>query len=301
MMASKPDNLFTGELKFNEPMSRHTTWRVGGVAEHYFVPADINDLSRYLQSLGKDENIFWLGLGSNLLVRDGGIKGSVIATANALGGIEMLDNNIIEVGAGVPCAILARFCARNNLINGEFFAGIPGVVGGALRMNAGAFGGETWAHVEEVETINRDGLVKWRGREDYEVSYRSVNGPANEWFTKARFKFETGDGELAAQAIKQLLSKRSATQPTGTANCGSVFKNPEAGFAAKLIEQSGLKNHRIGGAVVSDKHTNFIINDGTATAADIETLIDYVQDQVFKKTGITLLPEVHIVGERKDD
>ncbi|MDH5516688.1 MAG: UDP-N-acetylmuramate dehydrogenase [Gammaproteobacteria bacterium] len=284
----------------NEPMSKHTTWRVGGVADHYFIPADVNDLSLYLKSLNQSENVFWLGLGSNLLVRDGGIRGSVIATANALTGIELLEGNMLDVGAGVPCAILARFCARNDLINGEFFAGIPGVVGGALRMNAGAFGGETWNHVVEVETINRKGDLNWRSRNDYEVLYRSVKGHDEEWFVKARFKFESGDGVKAADDIKQLLLKRSLTQPTGTANCGSVFKNPEAGYAAKLIEEAGLRNHRIGGAVVSDKHTNFIINDGSATAADIEELINYVQVQVYKKSGIKLLPEVHIVGERED-
>jgi len=297
-MALKDNNVFAGELKINEPMSKHTTWRAGGAAEHYFIPADLNDLSAYLQSLTEDESVFWLGLGSNLLVRDGGIKGSVIATANALNDIELLENNIVEVGSGLPCAILARFCARNNLVKGEFFAGIPGVVGGALRMNAGAFGGETWPLVTEVQTINKAGELRWRSADDYTTSYRTVTGPVDEWFTKARFKFEAGDGEKAAQDIKKLLSKRAATQPTGTANCGSVFRNPESGYAAQLIEQCGLKNFRIGGAVVSEKHANFIINDGTASAADIEELINYVQQHVLKETGVELKPEVHIVGEK---
>jgi len=297
-MALKNNNVITGELKINEPMSKHTTWRAGGAAEHYFIPADLNDLVIYLQSLPEEESVFWLGLGSNLLVRDGGIKGSVIATANALNGIEIIDNNIVEAGSGVPCAILARFCARNNLVNGEFFAGIPGVVGGALRMNAGAFGGETWPLVTEVQTINKSGELRWRSADEYATSYRTVIAPADEWFTKARFKFDAGEGEKAAQDIKELLSKRSATQPTGTANCGSVFRNPESGYAAQLIEQCGLKNFRIGGAVVSEKHANFIINDGTASASDIEELINHVQQHVLKETGIKLKPEVHIVGEK---
>ena len=300
-MALADNNLYAGELKLDEPMSKHTTWRVGGAAEHYYIPVDVEDLSCYLQSLKKDESIFWLGLGSNLLVRDGGIKGSVIATANALSGIECIDSNIVEVGAGVPCAILARFCARNNLVNGEFFAGIPGVVGGALRMNAGAFGGETWPLVMAVETINRNGVVQWRSADEYITSYRTVNGPEGEWFTKVRFKFEAGDGKQAALDIKELLAKRAATQPTGTANCGSVFRNPEGRFSAQLIEEAGLKNYKIGGAIVSEKHANFIINEGDATAQNIEDLIYHVQDQVFKKSGIKLVTEVHMVGEKIDD
>ncbi|MDH5423650.1 MAG: UDP-N-acetylmuramate dehydrogenase [Gammaproteobacteria bacterium] len=297
-MTAEQDDLYAGELKLNEPMSRHTTWRVGGIADHYFIPQDIGDLRCYLQTLAPDESLFWLGLGSNLLVRDKGIRGSVIATANALSGIDCLDGNIVEVGAGVPCAILARFCARNNLIGGEFFAGIPGVVGGALQMNAGAFGGETWPLVVEVETINRSGITQWRSENEYITSYRKVAGPEGEWFTKARFRFSSGDGEKAAAEIKALLAKRAASQPTGTANCGSVFRNPESGFAAQLIEQTGLKNFRLGGAYVSDKHANFIINDGTATAADIEGLIYYVKEQVLKNTGIELMPEVQIVGDK---
>ncbi len=296
-MAAQSTMQTSGSLLVNEPMSKHTTWRVGGPAEHYFIPADENDLSQYLSALDTEENIFWLGLGSNLLVRDGGIKGTVIATANALSGIELIGEDVVEVGAGVPCAILARFCARNHLVGGEFFAGIPGVVGGALRMNAGAFGGETWPLVNKVKTIQRDGKMQWRDKSDYTTGYRHVEGPENEWFIKAQFKFKTGDGTKAAADIKQLLAKRAATQPTGTANCGSVFRNPENGFAAQLIEEAGLKGYRIGGACVSEKHANFIINDEKAKAADIENLIHYVQQLVFEKKGVQLKTEVHVVGE----
>lgn len=296
-MAVLPAGRFSGSLLLNEPMSKHTTWRVGGPAEHYFVPADEQDLSLYLSTMDKHEAVFWLGLGSNLLVRDGGIKGSVIATANALTGIELISETTVEAGAGVPCAILARFCARNHLTGGEFFAGIPGVIGGALRMNAGAFGSETWPLVEGVKTISRDGTMQWRGADEYQTAYRHVEGPEGEWFIRARFNFEPGDGTAAAENIKKLLAKRAATQPTGTANCGSVFRNPENNFAAQLIEESGLKGYRIGGACVSEKHANFIINDQHAKAADIENLIGYVQQQVFEKTGIKLQTEVHVVGE----
>lgn len=296
-MAAQSTMQTSGSLLINEPMSKHTTWRVGGPAEHYFIPSDENDLSQYLSTLDSKENIFWLGLGSNLLVRDGGIKGTVIATANALSGIELIGEDVVEVGAGVPCAILARFCARNHLVGGEFFAGIPGVVGGALQMNAGAFGGETWPLVNKVKTIKRDGKMQWREKSDYMTGYRHIDGPENEWFIKAQFRFKAGDGTKAADDIKQLLAKRAATQPTGTANCGSVFRNPENGFAAQLIEEAGLKGYRIGGACVSEKHANFIINDEKAKAADIENLIHYVQQQVLEKKGVQLKTEVHVVGD----
>ena len=296
-MAAQHITSVRGVLLVNEPMSRHTTWRVGGPVDHYFVPADIDDLVCYLQGLDQDEPIFWLGLGSNLLVRDGGIRGSVISTANALNGIELIDDQVVEVAAGVPCAKFARFCARNNLINGEFFAGIPGVMGGALAMNAGAFGGETWPLVIEVETINRQGERIWRRQNEYTVGYRTVKGPVSEWFIKARLKLKKGDGEQAALHIKSLLAKRAETQPTGTANCGSVFRNPDNHYAAKLIEDAGLKGYRINGAMVSVKHANFIINTGNATAADIEQLIHFIQQKVEQEFGIQLQTEVKIVGD----
>lgn len=286
-----------GEVRYNEPMANHTSWRAGGQADCYCVPADIDDLSLLLKSLPADENLLWLGLGSNTMVRDGGFRGTVIATQGVMSQLERRENNCVYVGAGVPGAKLARFCEREGLSGAEFFAGIPGLVGGALAMNAGAFGGETWRHVVMVETINRQGEIHQRRPEDYKVAYRSVSGPKDEWFIAALLKFDSGTN--ASINIKQLLAKRAATQPTGTANSGSVFRNPENDYAARLIEQCGLKGKRIGGAVVSEKHANFIINDQQATAADIEDLIEFVQKQVLVQTGISLQTEVHIVGERQ--
>jgi len=285
-----------GEMRYDEPMSRHVSWRAGGIAKCYFTPADIEDLSNLLATLPEDEDILWVGLGSNTLVRDAGFDGTVIALQGVLSELERLDNNRVYVGAGVTGSKLARFCAKEHLVGAEFFAGIPGLVGGALAMNAGAFGGETWSHVVSVETIDRDGNVHKRDADEYQVGYRSVSGTADEWFTAAIFQFEQGDGSAASEAIKQLLARRAETQPTGAASCGSVFTNPDNDHAARLIESCGLKGYRIGGAVVSEKHANFIINDNNASADDIESLIKYVQNAVLNQQGVELQAEVRIVG-----
>jgi UDP-N-acetylmuramate dehydrogenase len=277
-------------------MARHTSWRTGGKADRYCVPVDLDDLAVLLQSLPGDEDLLWIGLGSNILVRDGGFRGTVIATQHAMPQLVRVDDCVV-VGAGVTSARLAKFCARENLTGAEFFAGIPGLVGGALAMNAGAFGGETWRYVIAVETINRQGMIRQRQASEYQVGYRTVICPQDEWFITATMKFEKGKHEQTTKKIKQLLARRAQTQPTGSANCGSVFRNPEADHAARLIEQSGLKGERIGGAVVSEKHANFIINDNNASARDIEGLIKYVQQIIAEKFNVKLQMEVRIVGE----
>ncbi|UCB54308.1 MAG: UDP-N-acetylmuramate dehydrogenase [Thiotrichales bacterium] len=287
-----------GEMRHDEPMSRHVSWRAGGNAKNYYIPADLDDLSRLLASLPDNEDILWVGLGSNTLVREAGYDGTVIALQGVLNELQRLDDNCVYAGAGVTGAKLARFCAKEHLLGAEFFAGIPGLVGGALAMNAGAFGGETWRHVISVETIDRNGDRHKRNADEYQVGYRSVIGPADEWFTAATFRFETGDGSAASADIKQLLARRAESQPMGAASCGSVFTNPEHDHAARLIEASGLKGYRIGGAVVSEKHANFIINDNNASADDIESLITHIQRTVLEQQGVELHTEVRIVGEK---
>jgi len=288
-----------GRVLFNEPLAKHTTWRVGGPADVFFIPADKQDLSWFMRSVEGVMPVMWLGLGSNLLIRDGGVRAAVIATHGALNDLQRLSETEVWCDAGVPCAKLAKQCAKWNLGPAEFFAGIPGTLGGALAMNAGAFGGETWRHVVEVETINRRGEVRRRTASDYQIDYRHVAGPHHEWFLGAQLSFATrGDSLESGEAeIRALLKRRKETQPIGEPSCGSVFTNPPGHHAAKLIESAGLKGHRIGGAVVSTKHANFIINEGTATAADIEVLIDYVRATVLEKFNIELKPEVRIVGE----
>ena len=290
-----------GTLKFDEPMSKHTSWRVGGTADHYYEPTDIEDLANYLRQLPEEESVMMVGLGSNLLVRDRGIRGSVICPTGMLNGFEILDEKTLRVEAGVPCAIVAKRCAKQGYVGLEFLAGIPGTVGGALAMNAGAFGGETWPKVEKVETLDRQGEFHLRDRDQYLVGYRSVIGPMdgleNEWFVAAHFNLEKGDGEKSLEQIKKLLAKRANTQPMGLPSCGSVFRNPEGDHSARLIEASGLKGLQIGQAQVSEKHANFIINLGDATATDIEQLIMAVAGKVKQDHGISLESEVRIVGD----
>jgi UDP-N-acetylmuramate dehydrogenase len=254
------------------------------------------DLAAFLRQLPPDVPLLWIGLGSNLLVRDGGIRGAVISTHGALGAFARLSATRIQAEAGVPCARIARQCVKWGLGPAEFFAGIPGTLGGALAMNAGAWGEATWNHVVEVDVLDRHGARHTRPAADYEIGYRRVKGPDNEWFIGARLEFERAPGGNP-DAIRALLDKRRETQPIGEWSCGSVFINPPDDHAARLIESAGLKGFRIGDASVSEKHANFIINHGHALAADIEALIVHVQGTVAKVHGLELHTEVRIVGE----
>ena len=285
-----------GELRSNEPMSRHTSWRVGGPAELFFVPANIDDLQSFLRELDDETPVFWFGIGSNLLVREGGLLGVVISATKILRDLDQVDHYVVRAGAGVPCTQLARQCIRWGLGPSEFFAGIPGTVGGALAMNAGAHGGETWERVESVRTIDRTGEIHERAPGEYTVGYRSVAGPPNEWFLEATLRFDPR-ATASMETMNSLLERRKKTQPLGLPSCGSVFRNPPDDHAARLIETADLKGFSIGGAEVSDKHANFIINRGDATATDIEELIEHVRHSVTEKHGVELVHEVRIVGE----
>ncbi len=285
-----------GRLRYQEPLARHTSWRVGGPADRFYVPADIDDLAVFLSGLAADEPLTWLGLGSNLLVRDGGIRGTVISLHGVLNDLKRSNGSGVIAGAGVACAKVARFAARNELSGAEFLVGIPGTMGGALAMNAGAFGGETWALVRQVEVINRSGEITKRSRKDFAIAYRAVALSRQEWFIGAELQLARDDSGAGQQRLRALLARRSASQPTGVFSCGSVFRNPEGDYAGRLIEASGLKGKAIGQARVSDKHANFIINEHGARAADIEALIRHIQQVVETQQGITLEPEVRIVG-----
>lgn len=288
---------FAARVRLNEPLSRHTSWHAGGPADVFFTPRDRGDLAAFLRSLAPDTPLCWLGLGSNVLVRDGGVRGVVIGTHGTLDTLERGPGTEVYAEAGVACARLARQCIRWQLGPAAFFAGIPGTVGGALAMNAGAWGGETWTHVLAVETIDRRGREHVRARAEYQVGYRRVVPPtADEWFVAARFAFQARvqeEGEL-----RELLERRRAAQPIGAWSCGSVFANPPGEHAARLIESAGLKGARVGDAAVSEKHANFIINHGRASGADLESLILHVQATVERVHGVRLEPEVRIIGAR---
>ena len=288
-----------GTLRHDVDMRRHTSWRAGGRAEHVYQPADLADLAAFLRTLPAGEPLVAIGLGSNLLVRDSGLRGTVLLLHGALGELRMEPGMLVYTQAGVPGAKLARFAALHNLSGAEFFAGIPGTVGGMLAMNAGCYGSEIWNVVARVQVVSRNGELRERVRTDYDIAYRHValREAGEEWFVGAWLKFAAGDGMIAREEIKALLAKRIASQPLNLPNAGSVFRNPPSDYAARLIEQCGLKGRQIGGARVSDKHANFIVNTGGATAKDIENLIHEVQAVVQQQTCICLHPEVRIIGD----
>jgi UDP-N-acetylmuramate dehydrogenase len=288
-----------GELRVKEPMSRHVSWRAGGPADRYYRPANAADLAEFLRRLPPDEPLLWLGLGSNLLVRDGGFRGTVIALHGVLDHIQSLGNGRLRVEAGVHCARLAKHCAQQGLGAAAFFAGIPGTVGGALAMNAGAWGSETWQRVMQVEVMSRRGELQTLSTEAFQISYRTVKSPLPDLcFVAAEMQFPLDAEARGREEIRDLLAQRREKQPVGQPSCGSVFRNPPGDHAARLIEAAGLKGRRIGDAVVSVKHANFILNCGEARADDIEDLMHQVRAEVRRVHGVELEPEVRIVGER---
>jgi UDP-N-acetylmuramate dehydrogenase len=295
-----------GELRRREPMARHVSWRAGGAVEQAYLPADLDDLAAFLRTLPEAEPVYFVGLGSNLLVRDGGLRGTVVLTHRSLRAVRVerrgVDGGMLYAEAGAASPKVARHSATHDLAGAEFLAGVPGTLGGALAMNAGCFGAETWDVIAEVTTIDRRGELRTRTREHYDVGYRHVqlkaeNRPAEEWFVAARLRLAPGDRKELMHKIKQLLTKRLASQPLDEHNAGSVFRNPQGDYAARLIEACGLKGRAVGSAQISAKHANFVVNSGGARAADIEALIELAEKSVKQKFGIALEREVRIVGD----
>lgn len=281
----------------NEPLARYTSWRVGGAADRLFIPTNLDKLVEFLQGISAHEPLHFIGLGSNLLVRDGGVRGTVVVMHQALKDLRV-DGQFIYAEAGVTSAKMAKFCAANNRTGAEFMAGIPGTVGGALAMNAGCYGGVTWDIVYQVLTINRYGKTYVRNASEFVTGYRTVAMPMpEEWFLGAWFTLEVGSQQESARKIKDLLATRLASQPLNYPSGGSTFRNPEGDFAARLIEASGLKGYQIGGAQISPKHANFIINVGNCSALDIELLIRHIKEVVLEKQGVALQQEVKVIGE----
>ncbi|TSA15717.1 MAG: UDP-N-acetylmuramate dehydrogenase [Betaproteobacteria bacterium] len=299
-----PHPTLRGRLLANEPMRKHTSWRTGGSADRAYIPADLDDAAQFLRTLAPGEPLYFVGLGSNLLVRDGGIRGTVMLmhTSRAL---MHMDGEFVYAEAGAASPKVARFAATRGHAGAEFLAGIPGTVGGALAMNAGCYGSQTWDRVERVLMLRRDGELRQRGPEEFDVAYRHVvlrhvALGTDEWFAAAWFRFERGERAVALGRIKELLQRRIDAQPLALPNAGSVFRNPPGDYAARLIEACGLKGYAVGGACVSEKHANFIVNaGGRGSAADIEYLIAHVRETVLARHGVELITEVRIVGEKK--
>ncbi len=285
-----------GVLLHDEPMAKHTSWRVGGKAEMFYIPIDKASLVQLMCQLPRNVPVFWMGLGSNILVRDAGLPGVVVCTFKGMHEIERVGSESVYAQAGVASAKLAKYCARHGLEGAEFLAGIPGSFGGAVAMNAGAFGGDTWSMIERIECLDRDGNINWFDKSEISYQYRHVELPENNWIVGAQIKLKAIKGLDLGRRIRELLKTRGNSQPVQSANAGSVFKNPENDFAARLLEEAGMKGVVEGGAEYSNKHANFIINTGSATARDIETLIKLGQKSVKQRFGIELDPEVRIVG-----
>ena len=291
-----------GKLVRDADLAPFTWFRVGGKADVLFLPADHSDLADFLRGLPAEVPVTVLGVGSNVIVRDGGVEGVVIRLmGKAFAYIGLDEDGNIVADAGVLDSMVAKFAAKSGIAGLEFYAGIPGTIGGALTMNAGCYGGETWNHVVRVEVLTRDGRFEVRVPSDYAFGYRSVRradgSPPDGIFTAVWMSFPPGDATKARARIKELLSKRIASQPLSLPNAGSVFRNPEGDHAARLIEAAGLKGHTIGGARVSEMHANFIVNPGArARASDIEALIAHVRATVEARFGVELEPEVRIVG-----
>lgn len=295
--------LLPGEV-FNEFLAPWTSWHIGGVAERFYSPPTLELLADYLRLLPPDLAVTWLGLGSNVLIRDGGIQGAVIGTRQ-MQRLYQREDGAVVAEAGVTCAKFARFCSRLGFPDAAFFAGIPGTIGGALAMNAGAFGGETWEWVEAISVINRQGRSRLLTPKDYDIGYRTVKpkeiASLGEMFVEGVFRFKKKENSDGLADIKALLRKRSDTQPIGTLNCGSVYRNPPGEFAARLIEECQLKGYRVGDAMVSTKHANFIINCQKAKAEDVETLMATIESTVNEKFGIRLQAEVKILGSKDNN
>jgi UDP-N-acetylmuramate dehydrogenase len=289
------------EIRGNEPMGKHVTWRAGGTVAQACFPKDLADLAAFMATLRHDEPLLLVGLGSNLLIRDGGFDGTAIFTHGALDALRLEADGTIYAEAGVASPKIARFAANHDFSGAEFLAGIPGTLGGALAMNAGCHGGEIWSYVERVRMLTRHGEFVDRTPADFAIGYRhaGLKASSDEIFAAAWLRFPPGEAATARARIRELLEARIATQPLQLPNAGSVFRNPPGDHAARLIEATGLKGTEIGGARVSEKHANFIVNPGGgASASAIESLIGRVQAEVRERFGVELVREVRILGAR---
>ena len=279
----------------NISLAPFTTWHIGGPAQYFFKPTSIEQLQIVIRALPLDMPKLFLGLGSNVLIRDGGVKGLVIYTRGLVE--HRMESDGLYAEVGIASAKIAKLFAKAQWLGGSFLAGIPGSLGGALVMNAGAFGGETWSLVQKVLVLEDDGSLSIRDATDFQAGYRSIVGPKGLGFVGAWLKGIVGESKQAEREMADCLLRRKQTQPIGTLNAGSVFKNPPGDYAARLIEASGLKGSWQGDAQISEKHANFIVNHGRAKSEDVECLVRRVQETVQARFGVQLETEFKILGE----
>ena len=285
-----------GRLEPEFPLADLTWFRTGGPAEVLFTPADEDDLAAFLAATPADVPVTVLGVGSNTLVRDGGVPGVVIRLGRGFGGLELLENSQIEAGTAVPDVKAARFAADNGIDGLTFLRGIPGTIGGALRMNGGAYGGETKDVLISARAVDRQGRKIVLNNADMGYSYRHCGAAADLIFTSAVLQGRPGDKAAILAAMDEITAKRELTQPVKSRTGGSTFKNPEGHKSWQLIDAAGLRGLRVGGAHMSELHCNFLINDGNATAHDIETLGETVRERVKAHSGVELEWEIKRIG-----
>lgn len=295
-------SLIRGKISFNVPMARHTSLRVGGSADVLAFPQDEEDLSVIIQFTRERAIPYYvLGRGTNVIVRDGGLRGIVISLCRGFREMSIIGREneevLVSAGAGGDLKSLVRFTRQKNLTGLEAFTGIPGTVGGALAMNAGAFGSEMEDVVRSVAIMEETGALTVKQREELRFEYRNLILPKGSFILRSVLGVREAGGEEIAAKLKNVRRLRSRSQPWNVPTAGSIFKNPEGGSAGQLIDELGLKGYRIGDARISEKHGNFIVNEGGATAADVLALMAFIRDEVYEKRGIRLIPEVHIMGE----
>ncbi len=291
-----------GEILYSAPMSRYTSFGVGGAVDFLVFPADVEDLQKTLRWCRRQKLAYFiLGNGTNLLVRDGGIRGMAISLSRGFGGITELErgekDSLIHAGAGESLGRLVEFSREKSLAGMEWAAGIPGTVGGALFMNAGAFRGEMKDSLQSLQLMDPEGDVLEKGKEELSFSYRSLELKKGWIILGGNFRLPNGNPQTIRFRMEEILQKRAAKQPLHLPSAGSVFRNPSRVAAGKLIEEVGLKGTRLRDAQISEKHANFILNLGKARARDILTLAEWAKEKVFEEKGVKLEMEIQIIGE----
>ncbi len=291
--------IVSGKILINEPLAKYSTFKIGGLADIYLEPANVDELINLIKYLkSKEVDFIILGNGSNVLISDEGFRGAVINLEFGLNFIGIEDEYVVA-GAGVKLSKFVDFCIENGFKGVEMLAGIPGTLGGAIIMNAGAYSGEISDYLIDVDVIRDFELVRLK-KEECGFGYRT-SSLTNDIVVRARFKFPSGDIEEMKKIRREILIRRNQTQPVNFPNAGSIFKNPPGNFAGKLIEDAGLKGVQIGGAQISEKHANFIINKGNATAKDVLELIKLAQSKVYEKFGVKLELEIRLIGFKDEE